>query len=928
MSENALLLQRTKAAIIAHDYELAARLLRNLIEKNPDDIGFKIQLGNLFVKSGKDEQALDTYNKILEIDPKNSDVLIAIGGIYRRQKKYDDSIAIFEKVLTFGDTDPKLLTNVSYNMGFTFRQMGNYDEAISCFEDVVERNNRDVLAFNHLGAVYSLKGNQAKAISSFQRGLKIDPNHPVLLLNLAKSYAQIGEVQKALAAYEGALRSKPGWIEAIEEYSELLLKSNKVREADNVVSNALKINPADTKMRTKMGHIYNRQSIFDSAEVEFKKALDTDETYKPALTGLAYSQQRLGKNDDAVKTIQKITELDSDDESVLKLSTSVLLSANYLTAANEKLSKLLKKNPDDVETLNLLGQYYILNGEANKTESCYDKIDRIRPGYKEVYKDWGLRYLQIGDEKNAEDYLKVAVAENPKDADAKVELASLYEKQDRTEEAATLYADAYSADPYNNISAKKHNFYNKEKSEENPSSIDMEAENKDFERGIGELSLGDDSVFETSEPETPAAKAEPQEIPQKSLHKNPDEELPQDSDDFDFNQFGLENLTKDEGNDIFAASDLMEDEEIPEKGDEIDLLLDDGVPVDEDDAPEVDVMPDGSEAVDFASSASNPARGEKDDDDGFFKDEDIDDIRSTVASDDDVVPSVESEDIESENDDVSSAEPAGSDSEKNDGFESEPDFDSDFEVEDPLESIGRESSSQNLDSPAVNDLKREFKKMADDAAHANYSAQQAWRAAQFAADYVQQSKLDDMIEEKADKQIEEKLSEKLDKKIDEKLSQKVEPFSENKVSDEPTEEDLMMKRAVEMLPAIVGAIENRNVLEKFRSSLSMFLKLREMLEYLPPMKKKQFFTSKTRILLDYIISKLSGKPGLLATVTALINSGLVNECETEDGLNSQKYGLELVSDVLNDIRDLNGSIEDEYLKDALDNEILKLLEKL
>ncbi len=925
MSENALLLQRTKAAIIAHDYELAARLLKNLIEKNPDDLGFKIQLGNLYVKSGKDEQALDIYNKILEIDPKNSDVLIAIGGIYRRQKKYDDSIVILEKVLTLGDSDPKLLTNVSYNMGFTFRQMGNYDEAISCFQDVVERNNRDVLAFNHLGAVYALKGNQAKAIASFQRGLKIDPNHPVLLLNLAKTYAQIGETAKALSSYEGALRSKPGWIEAIEEYSELLLKSNKVREADNVVSNALKINPDDTKMRTKMGRIYNRQSIFDSAEIEFKKALNTDDSYKPALTGLAYSQQRLGKNDDAVKTIEKINELDSDDESVLKLSTSVLLSANYLKAANEKLSKLLKKNPEDAETLNLLGQYYILNGEANKTESCFDKIDRIRPGYKDVYKDWGLRYLQTGDEKNAEDYLKVAVAENPKDADVKVELAGLYEKQNRTEEAAELYADAYSADPYNSISAKKHTLYNKAKNAGKSASIDMDAANKDFERGVGELSLGDDSVFENQEAENPERdEAESQKTVQKTLHKNPDEDVPADSDDFDFNQFGLENLTKDEGNDIFAASDLMEDEEIDEKGDEIDQLLDDGVPVDEDDAPDVEVMPDGSENVGFDPSDKKLSSEDKTDNDGMFKDEDIDDIESTVASDDDVVPTVQDEDVESPFADKSEQSQADGEAE----FDADPDFD----VEDTPEFNPRESAPKDLDSAGVKDLKREFKKMADDAANANYSAQQAWRAAQFAADYVQQSKLDDMIEEKADQHIEEKLDEKLDKKldkkIDEKLNKKVESLNENKSADEISEEELMMKRAVEMLPAIVGAIENRNALEKFRSSLSMFLKLREMLEYLPPMKKKQFFTSKTRILLDYIISKLSGKPGLLATVTALINSGLVNANSGEDSKSAGKYGLGLVSEVLSDIRDLNGSIKDEYLKDALDNEILKLLEKL
>ena len=36
-------------------------------------------------------------------------------------------------------------------------------------------------------------------------------------------------------------------------------------------------------MHTAKGNVYNRQSIFDNAESEFKKALNSDENYKNAL---------------------------------------------------------------------------------------------------------------------------------------------------------------------------------------------------------------------------------------------------------------------------------------------------------------------------------------------------------------------------------------------------------------------------------------------------------------------------------------------------------------------------------------------------------------------------------------------------------------------------------------------------------------------
>ena len=105
--------------------------------------------------------------------------------------------------------------------------MGKYDDALNCFNRVVEENPEDVLAFNHIGSIYALKNQNKDAVSSYLRGLKIDPNHPILHLNLAKSYDALGEFEKAQSEYEAALKTKPGWLEAIENYADLLLKKTR-----------------------------------------------------------------------------------------------------------------------------------------------------------------------------------------------------------------------------------------------------------------------------------------------------------------------------------------------------------------------------------------------------------------------------------------------------------------------------------------------------------------------------------------------------------------------------------------------------------------------------------------------------------------------------------------------------------------------------
>ena len=184
MSDANTLLNRAKSALIAHDYALAARIYKNLIMEEPDNVDYKIQLGNLYTKAGKDDQALTIFQQINKNNSENLDVLIAISGIYRRQKKYEESVGILERALVMCKGSPKDRAKISYNLGFTYRQMGNYDDAILCFEEVVEENPSDVLANNHLGAIYALQEKHTKAIEAYNRGLKFDSYHPILQFNI------------------------------------------------------------------------------------------------------------------------------------------------------------------------------------------------------------------------------------------------------------------------------------------------------------------------------------------------------------------------------------------------------------------------------------------------------------------------------------------------------------------------------------------------------------------------------------------------------------------------------------------------------------------------------------------------------------------------------------------------------------------------
>lgn len=915
MADSNMLLNRAKSALLARDYQLAEKYYKTLISENPDELDYRIQLGNLYIKQGNDDEALNVFKGVERKNPENLTVLMAMAGIYRRKKMFDDSVAILEQALLISNNSPQDYATISYNLGFTYRQMGNNAEAIHCFENVIEQNPKDVLAYNHLGAIHALQGDHKKAISSYLQGLKFDSNHPILHFNIARSYAETGESQKALSHYEAALRAKPGWLDAIEEYANLLLKSNKVQEAEETVQNALKLNPDDVKMHTSMGNVYNRKSVFDNAELEFKKALDGDDEYTPALTGLAHSLEKQGRHEEAAETISKAQRLNPDDVSVIKQSAQVLLSANFLSAAYEKISRLWEINSKDPQTVSLLGQYYIAKGDDAKVESCFDKIQEIAPDYKDVYKDWGARYVQKGDNKKAKQYLKTAINQNSKDSESMMYLGEIYETEDRPEDALAMYKMARHADVYNDLSKKEISKLQDEgivgsknidfpddvsplqvknvisqdtKSNKVPDLLNdttnpLNSAFEDFDSSnTQEIQLkSDDDLTEQKSSDTPDEEKVPDEP--AAAESEEEKETPAVDEEFDFDQFGMEKLKEENPEEISLASldDMMQEDDIQknENPRDIDELIDDGIPFDEDDEPDMQFIPDSSDFLN--SNAENSPSSD------------------SLLEDADTEPALLAEDDEDE------------------------------EIPDILDSADwkadEEPKAQNENlADKINGLEDQVKASSKMAEEAKNSAERIMEAMQKNTEQIpEEVEEEPMIEESI---TDENLEDERVFENGERVSETEELAAAEKKAEELSPEELMMKRAIDMIPEIVSGIEDRTTFYKFKRYLEMFKTLRNMLDFLPEIKQQEFMSSRNRLLLDYVISKLSGEPGLYATAKALHTSGIIHDNPALKGSDSE--GIELVKEVLKIMLRLSESLEDEALRIAVEREAKELLKKL
>lgn len=915
MAGNDLLRSRADAAVLSRDFALAARLYNTLLQQSPDDVELLEKMGSIFVKSGDDKKALSYYTKINQIKPNDFNTLNSLGGIYRRLKQYENSIEVLKEALKLNQK----VDQVNYNLGFTYKFMEKYDEAVDCFESVIQANPTDVLAYNHLGTIYQKRGENQKAIQTFLKALKVDRNHPILHLNLAKSYEQENQIANAVAEYEAALRSKPGWKDAISDYSKLLLSLNKTKEAKELVTQALSVDPQNVSMHSTMGKIYLLQSDYENSTGEYKKALAIDPNYKSALIGISEALEDNGNAVQAIEYIEKVEKANPDDSKILKRSASVNLSANRVSTASVKIKTLLNKNKDDVEALDLAGQFFIVKNEDAKASNFYKKIQELNPQYVKHWLKASSRYRQIGKLDKAESAIKRYIQKNPEDSKAITNLALISESLGKTSEALANFKKALHLDP-NNVTAKQSlltiadhisdldteeddNIFDEAVAEAQTAPAGVETEDKDDESLI-EKKIADDTALVDDE-----ASSTDSEL-WKSESWDADQLVEENDDPFSLLDGNDESV-------LTGPSASTEDNE--------ENLLDD-IPDEMPKAmPTLDNLADPEIANDnYDGNGFDAGKVNDEDFGGSFDEEDItpenmesslaDDFGNELTGEDESVFDEVSDDGMSDFDSLDTSLAAQKERfPKKEKLPQEPQM--------PRYIIQQPQSSGLSAEDAVR-LMNSMQKTQEEANKAIAAAEKAWMAANHAADAAQ-----------AASDSENSLTEMATDAVMQ-AAEKVRMQAEE-IAKEATDKALAerMDKIDSILPQFEKMLEKKDTVpdqddEQVQKALSLFKSLRALGASLPGDARTNFMQSSNRMRMDYIIGRLSGNMGLLKMSQNLRDSGELENCVREEEVPVSYKGKRLAADVLRNMSVVSRDLEDKDLSIGLEKIITGLIVKL
>ncbi len=191
----------------AGEYDEALFIYRQVLDVKPEHIDALQLLGTALHQKGDTTGALFHLEKaaaLVESDSLSATTVLGnLGAVYDAVGRIDDAIATYQKVLEGNPKSIQALNNLA-GIKATRNEAGGAEEL---YRRALESNPGHVDSYYNFGTMWMNNGRLDEALAVFDAGLAIDPENPRLRWNRAYTYLLGGDFARGWAEYEWRWRN-------------------------------------------------------------------------------------------------------------------------------------------------------------------------------------------------------------------------------------------------------------------------------------------------------------------------------------------------------------------------------------------------------------------------------------------------------------------------------------------------------------------------------------------------------------------------------------------------------------------------------------------------------------------------------------------------------------------------------------------------
>ncbi len=119
------------------------------------------------------QEAITYFNRAVEIDPDYSDAYNNLGYAYEKTGNFERAIRFYKRAISnplYPTADKALV-----NLGNSFYRLGKYDDAVAALKEAINRTPNFFLPYMKLSLCYNALGRYGDAATAITQGIALDP---------------------------------------------------------------------------------------------------------------------------------------------------------------------------------------------------------------------------------------------------------------------------------------------------------------------------------------------------------------------------------------------------------------------------------------------------------------------------------------------------------------------------------------------------------------------------------------------------------------------------------------------------------------------------------------------------------------------------------------------------------------------------------
>jgi tetratricopeptide (TPR) repeat protein len=413
------------------------------LERTPADPGRLEMAAGIYIELAMGPEAVSALERAVSKDPQNGLLHMQLGRVYLRTGKRNRAKAEFEKAVALTGDNPAakiVLADLLLNEG-------SLEEAEILTGQLLEQRPDDPAVLSLQGKLHLLKGEYDSAIETFQAAISRAPSVAASHYFLGKARTAKGQIRLAERDFLKAGELDPKQAATKIALAELYVIRQEGKLAEPLLTEIIQERGEDPKLLWLLAQALRFQGRFEEAEQVVERFIAGSPEKAEGYYEFGRILQAWGKPDEALPQFRKAAALNPKAANAAAAVAGIFMARNERRKAEEWLGQCLPRVDDKALLFNLLGRIALSDNDLEQAKKDFRSSIDANPDMLDSYLSLAGVYRRQNAEEDAVRLYESLLERNPESPSVLMLIGMLYETMGRESKAARYYEKALEINP-------------------------------------------------------------------------------------------------------------------------------------------------------------------------------------------------------------------------------------------------------------------------------------------------------------------------------------------------------------------------------------------------------------------------------------------------------------------------------------------------